>query len=106
MSNVQLPVSKKFDTQIIMYYCTPKKYVSLAKEFPKNLSKDDRKHRVIYQGKYMKLSSKRKWTDREYHVQYNADVAHKYLKMYCDTNICVTTLDRKSVVWSRILSYA
>ena len=28
----------------------------------------------------------KKWTDREYHVQDNADVAHKYLKMYCDTN--------------------
>ena len=30
--------------------------------------------------------SKRKWTDREYHVKDNADVVHKYLKMYCDTN--------------------
>ena len=28
----------------------------------------------------------KKWTDREYHVQYNADVAHKDVKMYCDTN--------------------
>ena len=25
-------------------------------------------------------------TDREYHVQDNADVAHKYVKIYCDTN--------------------
>ena len=34
----------------------------------------------------MKRSSKRKWTDREYHVKDNADVAHKYVKIYCDTN--------------------
>ena len=41
---------------------------------------------VIDQGKYRKRASKRKWTDREYHVQDNADVSHKYVKMYCDTN--------------------
>ena len=45
-----------------------------------------RKHGVIDQGKYRKRDSKRKWTDREYHVQDNADVAHKDVKMYCDTN--------------------
>ena len=28
----------------------------------------------------------RKWTDRQYHVQDNADVAHKYVRMYCNTN--------------------
>ena len=28
----------------------------------------------------------RKWTDRQYHVQDNADVSHKYVKMYCNTN--------------------
>ena len=40
----------------------------------------------LIKGKYRKISSKRKWTDREYHVQYNADVSHKYMKIYCDTN--------------------
>ena len=34
----------------------------------------------------MKRASKIKWTDREYHVQDNDDVAHKEVKMYCDTN--------------------
>ena len=68
MSNVQLPVSKTFDSQILMHYFTPKNDVSLAKESQEHLSKDDRKHGVIYQGKYRKISSKRKWTDREYHV--------------------------------------
>ena len=28
----------------------------------------------------------RKWTDRQYHVQYNADVARKDVKMYRNTN--------------------
>ena len=28
----------------------------------------------------------RKWTDRQYHVQDNDDVAHQYMRMYCNTN--------------------
>ena len=28
----------------------------------------------------------RKWTDRQYCVQYNADVARKYMKMYFNMN--------------------
>ena len=27
-----------------------------------------------------------KWTDRQYHVQDNSDVEHKYVKNYCNTN--------------------
>ena len=27
-----------------------------------------------------------KWTDIEYHVQDNDDVAHKYVRMCCNTN--------------------
>ena len=69
-----------------MHYCTQKNDASLAKEFQKHLSKDDRKHGVIDQRKYKKRASKRKFTDGEYHVQDNADVAQKYVKMYCDTN--------------------
>ena len=44
------------------------------------------KNRVIDKGKDIKRASKRKWTDREYHVQDNADISHKDVKMYCDTN--------------------
>ena len=50
------------------------------------MSKDDRKHGVIDQGKDRKISSKIKCTDIEYHVQDNADIAHKDVKNYCDTN--------------------
>ena len=28
----------------------------------------------------------RKWTDRQYHVQDNADVTHKDVKIYCNKN--------------------
>ena len=69
-----------------MHSCTHKKYFSLAKRFQKHLYKEHRKHGVIDQGNYRKMSSKRKWKDREYHFQYNADVAHKYVNVYCDTN--------------------
>ena len=69
-----------------MHSCTQKNDVSLAKQLQTRLSKENRRHEVIDQGKNRKRSSKRKWTDREYHVQDNADVAHKYAKMYCDTN--------------------
>ena len=51
MSTVQLPVSRKFDSQILMHSFTPKNYVSLAKEFQKHLSNDDHKHGVTDQGK-------------------------------------------------------
>ena len=32
------------------------------------------------------MSSKIKWIDREYHVQDSSDIAHKHVKMYCNTN--------------------
>ena len=49
---------QKIDPQIIMQYCAQNNYVSLAKELQKHLSKDDRKHGVIYQVKYRKRASK------------------------------------------------
>ena len=30
----------------------------------------------------------RKWIYKQYHVQDNADVAHKYVRMYCNKNKC------------------
>ena len=41
------------------------------------MSKEHHKHGVIDQGKYRKIASKLKWTDREYPVQDNANVAYK-----------------------------
>ena len=36
--------------------------------------------------KNIKIYMERKWTDRHCHVQDNADVAHQYMKIYCNTN--------------------
>ena len=68
-----------------MHSCTPKKDVILDKESQKHLSNDDHKYGVIDQGKDRKRAIKRKWIYREYNVQDNADVAHKYVKMYWNT---------------------
>ena len=84
MSIVQLSGSKKFDSHILMHSCIHKNDVSLAKQFKKHLSKGDRKHGVIDQVNYSKRSSKRKWTDREYHVQNNADVSNQDVRLYCN----------------------
>ena len=86
MPNFQLPGSKLLDSQILMHYCTQNNDVSMAREFQKHLSKEHQKRGVVDQVKYRKRGSKRKWIDREYHVQDNADVAQKYVKMYFDTN--------------------
>ena len=69
-----------------MHSCTKNNYFSLAKEYQTYISKEHRKHGVINQENIEKISSKIKWTDREYNVQDNADVAYKDMKMYCDTN--------------------
>ena len=86
MCNVEHIRSKTFDSQIIMHSCTQKSDVSLAKQFQNHLSGEYRKHGVIDQAKYRKRAGKRKRTDRDYYVQDNAHVAHKCVKMYCDTN--------------------
>ena len=41
---------------------------------------------AIDQGKSRKIFMKRKWTERKFHVQDNADVELKDVKMYCNTN--------------------
>ena len=45
------------------------------------MSKGHQKHGVIDQGRYKKISSKIKCTDREYYVQYISDVAQKDVKL-------------------------
>ena len=69
-----------------MHTGTPQDDASLTKEFQKHLTNKHRKNGVIDQGKPKKRFMERKWTDRQYHVQDNADVEHKYVKMYCNRN--------------------
>ena len=51
MSNVQLPVSTLFYSQIPMHSSTQNNYVSLTKGFQKHLSKEHQKHGVVDQVK-------------------------------------------------------
>ena len=60
ISNVQLTVSKTFDSHIQMNYCTQNNDDSLAKQLQKHMYKENCKHVVIYQVKYRKIASKRK----------------------------------------------
>ena len=58
ISNVQLPGTKIFDSQMQMHTGNQNNYVSLAKEFQQHLKKEHRKNGVIAQGKYKKYSWK------------------------------------------------
>ena len=67
--NVQQTEFKKTDSQILIHSFTESNDFSLAKTFLRHISKEHRKNGVIIQVNYRKRTSKRKWTDREYHVQ-------------------------------------
>ena len=73
-----------------MHSSAQNNHVSMTKETQKHLYKEHRKHRVIDQGKYGKRGNKRKWTYIDYHVQDNVDIAHKEVKMYCNTDQFLT----------------
>ena len=60
--------------------------VRLDKEFQHHLTKEHRKNIVIDQGKTIKWFIERKWTDRQYPVQDNADVIHQDVRIYGNTN--------------------
>ena len=86
MSKVQLPGSIISDSQIKIHTVTEKKDVSLAWEFKDHLEGERRKNGAIDQGKSRKRFMNRKWTERNYHVQDNAEVELKDVKMSCNTN--------------------
>ena len=86
MSKVQLPGSVIFDSQIKMHTGTENKDVSLAKEFKDHMEGEHRQNGVIDQGKSRKRFMEIRWTERKYHVQYNAAVELKDVKMYCNIN--------------------
>ena len=47
---------------------------------------EHRQNGGIDKGKTRKIFMNRKWTERKYHVQDNADVELKDVKMYCNKN--------------------
>ena len=86
MSNVQLPGSFRFDSQIKIHTGTENKDLSLAKEFKDHLEGQYRQNGVIDQGKPIKIFMEIKCTERKYHVQDNVLVELKDVKMYCNIN--------------------
>ena len=86
ISTVQIPGSKIFDSQMQIHTGNQKCRVSFAKEFQDHLTKEHPKNSVFDQVKNNKRFMEIKLTDRKYHLQYNADVAHQDMKMYCNTN--------------------
>ena len=86
MSNVQLPGSRTFDSHILMNYFT-KKMMSVWINNPKIICL----RMIVNMASLIRENTgeypvKEKITYIEYHVQDNADVAHKDVKMHCDTN--------------------
>ena len=86
MPKVQLPGSIRFESQIKMHTGTENKDVSLPKEFKDHLGGEHRQNGVIDQEKSRKGLIFKKWTERKYHVQDNASVELRDVKMYCNTN--------------------
>ena len=86
MSKVQLPGSIIFDSQIKIHSGTENKDVSLSQEFKYRLEGEHRQNGATDQGKSRKIFMKRKRIERKYHVQDNASVELKDVKMYCNKN--------------------
>ena len=86
ISKVQLTWSVRFYLQIKINTGTENKDASLANEFKDHLEGEHRQNGVIDQVKPRKIFMERKWREREYHVQDNAAVELKDVKMYCYTN--------------------
>ena len=86
MSKVKIPESVRFDSHIKIHTGTEDKDVSLAHELKNHLEEEHPQNGSIDQGKSRKRFMERKWTERKYHVQDNAAVELKDVKMYCNTN--------------------
>ena len=69
-----------------MHTGTDNKDVSLAREFKDHPEEEHRQNGAIDQGKPRKIFMERKWTEIKYHVQDNAAVELKDVKMYCNTD--------------------
>ena len=86
MCKVQLTGSVRFYPQIKMHTGTENKDVSLPQELKNHLEEEHQQNGAIDQGKPRKIFMERKYTERKYHVQDNAAVELKDVKIYCNTN--------------------
>ena len=81
ISTVKLPVSNRFDSHMQIHTGNQKDDVILAKEFQHHIKKEHRKNGLFDQGKNSKWFMEIKCTDRQYHVQVNADVSHQDVRI-------------------------
>ena len=86
MSTVQLPGSNRFDSQMQIHTGNQIDELSLAKEFQPHMTKENRKSGFIDQVINKKYFMEIKWTDINYHDLDDSDIAHQYVKTYCNTN--------------------
>ena len=83
MITVKLPGTATNDSQMFMHTAISNTYISLSRVFQKHLSEPTCAHGFINSWKYRKRSSKRKFMERDYHIQDNKDVQHKSVKIPC-----------------------
>ena len=70
---------------MVMHNLISDTYINIASVFQKHLSDPTHTHRLIDHGKYRKLASKSKRTEREYPVQKSKYTQQKSVKMSCDS---------------------
>ena len=85
ITTTELPSEKVYDTQMKIHTSTANTYISLARGFQKHLSDPTCKNVFVDQGKYVKLTSQKNWTESEYHVQDRKCVPHISVKISCTT---------------------
>ena len=64
------------------YTSTVNKYISIKREYQKNMSDSSRKNGVMDQERYRKWAIQHKWTEHEYHVQDIKHMLHRNIKYY------------------------
>ena len=88
-TTVQLHYADTNKSHMVIHDAMINKDISLERVFQKHLSDPTHAHGLIDHVKDRKRASKRKWTEREYHVQENKYVQYKSVKISCDsTQFC------------------
>ena len=70
---------------MVIHTSTANTDISLSREFLKYLSDTTWAHGLLDNDKYRKCASKRKWNERDYHVQDRKYVPHASVKIPCAT---------------------
>ena len=80
MISVQRPVAASYESQVEIHTSTTNTEISLAREFQKHISYPTWSHGLLDLGNDIKLGSKWKWNERDYHVHDRKYVSHISVK--------------------------